>query len=159
MFRELNELLSQTDKKILFIGIGNILKMDDGVGVYISRKVKNRDSVSSLTVETSIENYIGKITSLNPDILVLIDCVDIKSAAGTHKLLSLNQIQDITFNTHNISLRRLADFFPMPVYILGIQPEKIDFGENMSYLVKNVADKIIKQINKQEVHHGSRISM
>ena len=159
MFRELNELLSQTDKKILFIGIGNILKMDDGVGVYISRKVKNRDSVSSLTVETSIENYIGKITSLNPDILVLIDCVDIKSAAGTHKLLSLNQIQDLTFNTHNISLRRLSDFFPMPVYILAIQPWKIDFGENISYLVKNVADKIIKRINKQEVHHGSRISM
>ena len=159
MLKELIELLSQTDKKILFIGIGNILKMDDGVGVYISRKVKNRESVSSLTVETSIENYIGKITSLNPDILVLIDCADIKSAAGTHKLLSLNQIQDITFNTHNISLRRLADFFPMPVYILGIQPEKIDFGENISYLVKNVADKIIKQINKQEVHHGSRISM
>jgi hydrogenase 3 maturation protease len=159
MLKELNKLLSQTDKKILFIGIGNILKMDDGVGVYISRKVKNRDSVSSLTVETSIENYIGKINSLNPDILVLIDCVDIKSAAGTLKLLSLNQIQDITFNTHNISLRRLADFFPMPVYILGIQPEKIDFGENISYLVKNVADKIIKQINKQEVHHGSRISM
>jgi hydrogenase 3 maturation protease len=159
MLKELNELLSQTDKKILFIGIGNILKMDDGIGVYISRKVKNRDSVSSLTVETTIENYIGKINSLNPDILVLIDCVDIKSAAGTVKLLSLNQIQDITFNTHNISLRRLADFFPMPVYILGIQPEKIDFGENISYLVKNVADKIIKQINKQEVHHGSRISM
>jgi hydrogenase 3 maturation protease len=159
MLKELNELLSQTDKKILFIGIGNILKMDDGVGVYISRNVKNRDSVSSLTVETTIENYIGKINSLNPDILVLIDCVDIKSAAGTVKLLSLNQIQDITFNTHNISLRRLADFFPMPVYILGIQPEKIDFGENISYLVKNVADKIIKQINKQEVHHGSRISM
>ena len=47
----------------------------------------------------------------------------------------------------------------MPVYILGIQPEKIDFGENISYLVKNVADKIINQINKQEVHHGCRISL
>ena len=159
MLKELNELLLRTDKKILFIGIGNLLKMDDGVGVYISRKVKDRGSVSSLTVETSIENYIGKINSLNPDILVLIDCVDIKSVAGTLKLLSLNQIQDLTFNTHNISLRRLSDFFPMPVYILAIQPGKIDFGENISYLVKNVADKIIKRINKQEVHHGSRISM
>ena len=47
----------------------------------------------------------------------------------------------------------------MPVFILGIQPEKIDFGENISYLVKNVADKIIKLINKQEVHHGCRISL
>jgi hydrogenase maturation protease len=149
VFDELNRLLSQRDRKKLFVGIGNLLKKDDGVGVYISKKIKNRGSVSSLTVEASIENYIGKINTLNPDILILMDCVDMKSAAGTFTLLTLNQIQDLTFNTHNISLRRLLEFFSMPVYILGIQPEKIDFGENISYLVKNVADKIIKQINKQ----------
>jgi hypothetical protein len=45
----------------------------------------------------------------------------------------------------------------MQVYILGIQPEKIDFGENLSYLVKDVADQILKKINKKEVHHGGRI--
>jgi len=128
--------------------------MDDGVGVYISRKIKNKGTISSLTVEASIENYIGKINSLNPDLLVLIDCLDMKSTHGTFKLLAVSQIQDLTFNTHNISIKRLSEFFSMPVFILGIQPEKIEFGENISYLVKNVADKIIKQINKQEVHHG-----
>lgn len=142
---------------MLFVGIGNLLKTDDGVGVYISKRIKNNGSVSSLNAEISIENYIGKINILNPDVLVLIDCVDMKSPAGTFKLLSLSQIQDLTFNTHNISLKRLSEFFRMPVYILGIQPEKIDFGENISYFVKNVADRIINQINKQEVHHGSRI--
>jgi hydrogenase 3 maturation protease len=159
MFNDLNKLISQKDKKILFVGIGNLLKMDDGVGVYISSRIKNSDSVSSLTVEISIENYIGKINSLKPDILVLIDCVDMKSAVGTHKLLSINKIQDQTFNTHNISLKRLSEFFRMQVYVLGIQPEKIDFGENISYLVKTVADKIITQINKQEVYYGCRISL
>jgi hydrogenase 3 maturation protease len=159
MFNELNKLISQKEGKILFVGIGNILKMDDGVGVYISNRIKNSGSVSSLTVEVSIENYIGKINSLKPDILILIDCVDMKSAAGTFKLLSINKIRDLTFSTHNISLKRLTDFFRMPVYILGIQPEKIDFGENISYLVKTVADKIITQINKQEVHYGCRISL
>jgi hydrogenase maturation protease len=159
MFKELNELKSQKDKKILFVGIGNLLKMDDGIGVYISKRIKNKGSVLSLTVEVSIENYIGKINSLDPDILVLIDCVDMKSVAGTFKLLSIRQIQDMTFNTHSISLKRLSEFFRMPVYVLAIQPEKIDFGENISYLVQNVADKIIKQINKQEVHHGCRISL
>jgi hydrogenase 3 maturation protease len=159
VFDELNRLLSQKDKKKLFVGIGNLLKKDDGVGVYISKKIKNKGSVSSLTVEASIENYIGKINILNPDILILIDCVDMKSAAGTFKLLNLSQIMDFTFNTHSISLRRLSEFFRMPVYIIGIQPEKIDFGENISYLVKYVADQIIKQINKQEVYHGCRISM
>lgn len=121
--------------------------MDDGVGVYISKKIKDSDSHSSLTVETSIENYIGKINTLDPDILVLIDCVDLSSTPGTCKLLTLDQIQDITFNTHNISLKKVADFFKMPVYILGIQPAKVDFGENISYLVKRIANKIVKQIN------------
>ena len=154
MFDELNKLLSQKDKKRLFVGIGNILKSDDGAGVYISKKIIQRDTISSLTVEASIENYIGKINSLNPDILILIDCVDMNLSVGTFKLLTLNQIRDLTFNTHNISLKRLSEFFGMPVFILGIQPEKIDFGENISYLVKKVSDSIIKQINNQEVHHG-----
>lgn len=147
MLKYLDHLLSQKDKKILFVGIGNLLKRDDGVGVYISNRIKNRDNITSLTVETSIENYIGKINSLNPDLLVLLDCMELQSDPGTFKLLELNQIQDITFNTHNISLNRLSDFFTMPVYILGIQPEKVDFGENISYLVRNIADKIINQIN------------
>jgi len=147
VFNDLKKLLRLKERKILFIGIGNLLKRDDGVGVYISGKIKNTSNISALSVETSIENYIGKINSLNPDILVLIDCVDLKSVPGTFKLLTLNQIQDQTFNTHNISLKKLTDFFSMPVFILGIQPEKIDFGENISYLVKNIADKIIKLIN------------
>jgi hydrogenase 3 maturation protease len=156
---ELNLILLQKDKKKLFVGIGNVLKTDDGIGVYISRKIRERDNVTSLTVETSIENYIGKINTLDPDILILIDCVDIKLRPGSSKLLTLNQIQDLTFNTHNISLRRLSEFFNMEVFILGIQPEKVEFGENISYLVKTVANKIIKRINKQEVYHGCPISM
>ena len=159
MFDELNMLLSQKGKKLLFVGIGNLLKMDDGVGVYVSKKIKQSETISSLTVEVSIENYIGKINSLNPDVLILMDCVDMNLTPGSFKLLTLSQIQDLTFNTHNISIKRLSEFFKMPVFIIGIQPEKIDFGENISYLVKHVANKIIKQINKQEVNHGSRISL
>ncbi len=147
MFKDLDNLLIRKDRKILFVGIGNQLKSDDGVGVYISNNIKNKGNISSLTVETSIENYIGKINSLKPEILVLVDCVDLKSSAGKYKLMELNQIQDLTFNTHNISLRRLSEFFEMPVYILGIQPEKVEFGENISFLVKNIADRIIKLIN------------
>ena len=155
MSSDLNSLLSQKGKKILFVGIGNVLKMDDGVGVYISRKIKNTSSVSALTAEVSIENYIGKINSLNPDLLVLIDSVDIQSSPGVYKLLSISNIQDLTFNTHNISLRRLSEFFGMPVFILGIQPEKVDLGENISYIVQKAADKIVQLINTKEVHNGN----
>jgi hydrogenase 3 maturation protease len=144
---DLKTLLLQKDKKILFVGIGNVLKTDDGVGVYISSGIIRTSLRLALTVEVSIENYIGKINSIDPDILVLIDCVDMNSIPGTFKLMPISQIKDLTFNTHNISLKRFRDFFKMPVYLLGIQPEKINFGENMSYLVKKEAKKIIKIIN------------
>lgn len=143
----IGELRALRDSKILYVGIGNVLKSDDGVGVYISRKIKNNDYVSSLAAEVSIENYIGRINSLKPDILVIIDCMDMKTEPGKSRLLPLNKVMDLTFNTHNISVAHLADFFPMPVFILGIQPEHIDFGEKISYLVKKEADKLINLIN------------
>jgi hydrogenase 3 maturation protease len=143
----LKKILGRADKKILFVGIGNVLRMDDGAGVFISSGIKNKSNISALTVEVSLENYIGKINSLNPDILILIDTIDIGMAPGSYKLLQVDQIKDMTFNTHNISLKRLSEFFKMQVYLLGIQPEKIDFGENMSYIVRKEAEKIVNIIN------------
>ena len=147
MPEDLKNLLLKNDKRILFVGIGNLLKKDDGVGVYISSRIRKKSNIEALTVEVSLENYIGKINNIDPDMLVLIDCVELGAAPGTYKLMSVSKLNDLTFNTHNISLKRLSEFFKMPVYLLGIQPEKIDFGENMSYLVKEEAEKIINIIN------------
>lgn len=144
----LEHLLSDRKRKILFVGIGNVLKSDDGVGVFITGKIRESEMISVLNAEVSIENYIGRINSLNPDILVIVDCVNLGLAAGSYKLMPVSKIHDQTFNTHNISLKRLAEFFSMPVFILGIQPEKVDFGENISYLVRDVAEEIINQINR-----------
>jgi hydrogenase 3 maturation protease len=146
---KLDELLDDSSKRFLFVGIGNILKRDDGVGVLISRSILDNENILSLTVEVSIENYIGKINSINPDMLILIDCVDMNSAPGTYKLLTLDHVWDTTYNTHNISLKRLSEFFYMPIYILGIQPKKVDFGETLSYIVLKSANKIIQIINKR----------
>jgi hydrogenase maturation protease len=143
----LKNLLSQKDKKILFAGIGNVLKRDDGAGVYICNKIYQRGNISSLSVEVSIENYIGKINSLNPDILVIIDCVDIGGPPGNIRLMPVSDIMDMTFNTHNISLNRISEFFRAEVMILGIQPESVDFGENISYLVMSISNEIINLIN------------
>jgi hydrogenase 3 maturation protease len=154
MFPELRNIISRRDKKILFAGIGNVLKNDDGVGVYITERIRKSERILSLTVEVSLENYIGKINSQKPDILILVDCAEMKSPPGTCRLLKPGLIGDMTFNTHNISLKRIADFFKMEVFVLGIQPENIEFGENISYIVKAVADQIIQMINLQEVQNG-----
>lgn len=146
----LRKIVSSAGRKKLFVGIGNVLKRDDGVGVYISNRIVPANDICVLTVETSIENYIGKINSIDPDILILIDAVDMGAIPGTSRTMSINQIQDMTFNTHSISLARFPVFFSMEIFIVGIQPEKIEFGENISYIVQDEADRLIGIINKKQ---------
>jgi hydrogenase 3 maturation protease len=148
--KNLNEIISQSkDKKLLFTGIGNVLRSDDGVGVYICQRIVPSPSIAVLNVEVSIENYIGKINGLNPDLLILIDCMYLGQTPGTYRIMGTNEIADQTFNTHNISLNRLKDFFRMTTLILGIQPRSVQFGENLSPDVRNSAENIIQIINRK----------
>jgi hydrogenase maturation protease len=143
----LDFLINKTDQKILFVGIGNVLKSDDGVGVFISNKIKETSTIQKLTVEVSIENYIGKINAINHDVLILIDCVDFGKKPGYYNLIPADELKDYTLNTHNISLKRISELFKMPVYILGIQPKSIDFGEEISDIVLSTVHEILKITN------------
>jgi len=145
---ELSELLEKADS-LLFIGVGNVLKQDDGVGVVISRQIKERPNIWSLTVEVSIENYIGKINSMKPGEIVILDGMELGEKPGNYRILALDQVEDFTFNTHNISLGRLRDFFHYPSYVLGIQAQSIEFGDQLSAPVLQTANRIIDQINQQ----------
>lgn len=144
---ELKDLLERASR-LLFIGVGNVLKRDDGVGVVISKQIIERPAIKSLTVEVSIENYIGKINSLEPREIVIIDCMELGHSPGTYRLVALDDVEDITFNTHNISLGRLGDFFLYPTYVLGIQPESVEFGEYLSPPVQDAARRIVQVINQ-----------
>lgn len=135
--------------RLLFIGVGNVLKSDDGVGVIISQQIIERPNISALTVEVSIENYIGKINSLGPETILIVDCMELGSSPGSYRLVALDEVEDITFNTHNISLGRLGDFFHYPTYVLGIQPKTTAFGDELSPSVLETANLIVSQINQQ----------
>ena len=144
---ELKELLDRAGR-LLFVGVGNVLKSDDGVGVVISRQIIERPGILALSVEVSIENYIGKINSLEPEELVIIDCMELGSSPGSSRLIALDEVEDITFNTHNISLGRLGDFFTFPCYVMGIQPASLDFGELLSPPVEEASRNIVQMINQ-----------
>ncbi|MCK4747008.1 MAG: hydrogenase maturation protease [Bacteroidales bacterium] len=145
---DLADILKKANR-LLFIGVGNVLKSDDGVGVVISRQIEERGNIRALTVEVSIENYIGKINSMEPGEIVILDCMELASNPGSYRIMALDHVEDITFNTHNISLGRLEDFFDYPTYVLGIQPRTLAFGDELSPPVKKAATQIISQINQK----------
>lgn len=135
------------NKSILFVGVGNVLKRDDGVGVYICNSIHYSENIRPLTVEVSIENYIGKINDLNPDLLILIDSMDFSREPGYYELLPIEKVNGYTTNTHNITLDKVSELFNSQVYILGLQPKTIKFGEGLSEELKKAADQVIEEIN------------
>jgi hydrogenase 3 maturation protease len=148
LVESLKSLFEQKGKKILFVGIGNVLRSDDGVGVYICSKIHKSPYLDTLIVEVSIENYIKKINDLDPDILVLIDCADLNRAPGYAEMLPVAKVKDFTQGTHNISLKRVSEFFKMKVLVLGVQPGLLSIGEELTSQVKKSADRIVNDINR-----------
>ena len=144
----LRTLLNE-DRRILFLGVGNVLRSDDGVGVYICNNIQTSEYINTICVEVSIENYISKIQKTDADILVILDCMDFKKESGYWSLVDIQEIDEYIINTHNISLHNLSHFFDTSVYLLGIQPLNLNFGENLSPSVAGSADEIIKIINKR----------
>ena len=148
MKEKLTNLLDK-NKTVLFVGIGNLLKHDDGIGVYISNNIKNSSRIQSISAELSIENYIGKINQIHSQVLVLVDCVSFNEKPGFADIVPVDQLLDYTTNTHNISLKRIAEFFTMPVKVMGIQPGNVSFGEGFTPEVKATADEILQVINEK----------
>lgn len=145
---QLSEILCRSGISVLFAGVGNVLRSDDGVGVYIVSSIEAKGKVSTLLVEASIENYISKINALAPDILVIADCIDFDREPGYSGMVPVNQIHEFTISSHNISLRRIAEHLKMEVYVIGIQPADLRVSENMTPMVLKEADRIIGMINE-----------
>ncbi|MCF7920559.1 MAG: hydrogenase maturation protease [Candidatus Cloacimonetes bacterium] len=146
MFESFKPLLEEKDS-ILFTGVGNRLKSDDAIGIHICENIVPAGRIEILIVEAAIEKFIGKINSINPHTLVLVDCTDFREEPGTFKLLNIEDISDTTFHTHTISLRRISEFFKMKVYLLGIQPQNVQFGETISPAVLKSAQIITDWIS------------
>lgn len=135
----------------LFTGMGNRIKQDDGVGIYIAQELKKLNQLNVVIAENSIENYLGKINNFKGSSLVFFDAVDFGKTAGYSELLPVDKMTDTTSNTHNLSLRTISRFLTVKdLWIWGVQPVKVSFGVGLSPEIKKTADKIIHIIQNVE---------
>jgi len=146
MKQRIENIIKRKDKDILFVGVGNVLRNDDGVGIFIVSNIENRDHISTLLVEVSIENYINKINYISPDILIITDCLDFNRKPGYADIIPIEKTKDFTVSSHSISLKRVSEFLNMETYVLGVQPADLQVGERITSVVRKSAEKIIEII-------------
>lgn len=139
-------------KQILFVGIGNVLKADDGAGVFLASLIQQHKGIQTLIVEMGIENHIGKINTIDPDLTVLIDAADMKKEPGIIDFIPIESTTNLTTHTHNIALKNLAKHLHMKTMVLGIQPADMTLGNPLTPCVRESCEAWAETINAEQHH-------
>ncbi len=136
------------------VGMGNYLKSDDAVGLYIVESVKKavRDSYPIMNVEDVIEAYVFKISEMDCDNIVVVDAV--KTGAETGSIVFGKLEEDIeglngSLSTHKLALEVSGKIFRehgKNTYLLGVVVDNVDFGSSLSRAVRESADVLIDVI-------------
>jgi len=145
MKRDFNDILKG---KIVVVGIGNIIKGDDGFGPRLIERLKNKVGATCIDTGSSPENYTRKIAKENPDTILLVDAAHINLPPGEYEILSPQDILKGGFSTHDISLTMFIDYLKTMtkanIFLLGVEPKNISIGDDMSDSVKKTLDEVSK---------------
>jgi len=127
---------------VTIIGIGNIMRGDDGCGPKLIEGLKNKRAKAHLfDCGTVPENYIFPILSTSCDTIILVDAADFGAKPGSIKALRLDEISASGISTHNSSIRLFTDLLMtgkdnLNIFAVSIQPKRIAFGDSLSDEVK-----------------------
>jgi hydrogenase 3 maturation protease len=145
----LEELLKRVNPETLLIcGIGNSLRADDAVGPLAVADLKDHFRV--LNCGSTPENYVFKIERMKPEVVIYIDAVDFSGEPGEIRLFEAEEIIESRLgqpSTHLIplgeTLKMLKEVTRADVYLLGVQPRSITFGDPLSKEVETARERII----------------
>lgn len=137
-----NRLASCLKGKVVYLGIGNILKGDDGIGPELVARLSGK-GLCTIDAGTVPENYIRPVATFDPDTVVIVDAVHLDREPGAVELLEKCEIMGNTgFTTHTLSpvlvMERLEEETGARVIMLAIQPGTIEFGAPLSPAVASL---------------------
>ncbi|MFH1371382.1 MAG: hydrogenase 3 maturation endopeptidase HyCI [Planctomycetota bacterium] len=149
-------LLGQLGKlnpaETVIVGIGNVLKGDDGAGPRLCSILKGKITAKVIDAGTTPENYIGKIVRMSPKKLLIIDAIDFGASPGTRKIFRTRDIQQFTLSTHCLSphmfVQAITSEIDTEVFFVGIQPADVQMGRDLS---KKVADAVAALANEMKL--------
>ena len=151
------------DQKIIVVGIGNILMSDEGVGVRVVDRLKERYSFPA-----NVEVYDGGTTGMHgllplmeeADHMVVIDAVNGPGIAGDVYRYSLDDFKmtipkklsahDIGF-IECLAVAELNETLPESVTVIGVKPSdmktmSMDLTETVSARVDDLMDMTVAEL-------------
>ena len=141
-------------KKYILMGIGNILRGDDGIGSIIAKNF-NDDDWLSIDCGIAPENFTTIVSKNKPNLVVLIDVAAMDIKAGEFRIIDPEKISEMQLTTHSIPLSFLISYFKnytRKIIFIGIQPKIIEYSTTVSPEIIKSAEEI-KTILKNKKFH------
>ncbi len=129
---------SRKEPRILIVGLGNLLLSDDGVGVHAIRELQKNSPPGVLAVEVGTAVLDALHLFEWAEKILAIDAMEGGGSAGTIYTLGGQEIEErgLRASLHEVDLLAALRFLPKQVNpeitVLGIEPETIDFGVDLS---------------------------
>jgi hydrogenase 3 maturation protease len=126
--------------KVVVVGIGNILRGDDGLGPVLVERLKAKVGVTCINAGNALENHLGLIIKEQPDTVLLVDAVHLNLDPGEARIVDPSRIEHAGLSTHDVSPGMFLDFLveesKCDIFLLGIQPEQLELGSEISETVQ-----------------------
>ena len=148
--RELEKLKAWLSgaERVAVVGVGNIIRRDDAVGVEIVKLLQGKVSSNVLLTEaeTMPENYIDQIVSFRPSHVLILDSGLIGEKPGNAKLLAPTENMKAAVSSHMLPLQVFCAYLEKAInakiLMLIMQPKDTEIGEGLTKELTNSAQKI-----------------
>ena len=149
----------------LVLGVGNTLQCDDGLGIRVAEMLANRKLPVGVEVREAGTPGIGLVNEWQGwKRVMIIDATQMGETPGAWKQFNPQEVKLIaeggSYSLHEpgvaqaLQLAEAIDLLPEEVIIYGVEPERVEWGEELSAPVKNalpgLVDKIYNDLWKRE---------
>ena len=109
------------------------------------------DRVCVVDCGSAPENYIQPVADRNPTRILVVDCCNCGAQPGEFRLFSREEVERLSYgllSTHTLPLTLTIEMLALEtdatIELLGIQPGRIEFGEDLSEPVRRALPAVVE---------------
>jgi len=141
--------------RILVLGLGNELLRDDGTGVHVARTLLDcaDEHTRVIDIGTALLQVVDDLEWA--DYVIGIDALNAGNAPGSLYYVERDSLRgpDISLSLHDLDLHAVINLTerkaPPVIHVLGIEPEKIEYGLELTEYVARAVPKAAKYCREQ----------
>jgi len=135
------------------VGVGNLLRGDDGAGVTIARRLAEGTRLQVFDAGACPENIIGKVCACRPRRVVVVDSVSFDAEPGAIAWFEVEDTEGRGISSHTPSMELFARMVEAETgagtVVLGIQSGSNVFGAPLCTEVAEAVDEVAEAFEKR----------